>query len=161
MLHAAGPADGDAARDEHEADRESLGDVVDRDRERDHETEGLAASERHAHRDALAERVGRHEADDEQHPSRVRPRDRAEVGLRHASEDSAGDRDGEDTEDGSRDSSNSSVRPPLPEQTDAGSDHEPGGEGVGETDRGTAGIPPQEERERAEAGCNRSDRGHD
>src|SRR5215212_5044399 len=63
--HAPGrrPADRDAARHEHAAEREPLRDVVDGDRQGDHQPELLASAERDADPDALGERVERHYAD--------------------------------------------------------------------------------------------------
>ena len=76
---AGGAQDAHASRDEHEADREALGDVVDRDRDRGHEPERLTAAEGDADADALGERVHRHHADEQQRPAGVGAGERLEV----------------------------------------------------------------------------------
>src|SRR4029450_4124651 len=82
-------AHGAAARDEDEADRQTLRDVVHGDRERDQEPERPAVAERDADADALRERVERHRADDQERTTGVCAAQRSEVELRSRLEEVA------------------------------------------------------------------------
>ena len=79
MLQPGRGPDRGPARDEHEADREPLGDVVHGDRDRDEDPERLASAERGADTDSLGDRMDGHHADDQERLDGVVAAQRAEL----------------------------------------------------------------------------------
>ena len=87
-------ADRSAARNEDEADREPLGDVVHRDRDRDQQAKRRSVSERSSDPDSFGRGMDCHHADDQERPPRVLAAQRSqgvsvvvrEVALRHQHE---------------------------------------------------------------------------
>ena len=90
----------DAAGDEDEADRETLGDVVDRDRDRGHEPELFAAAEGDADTDAFGERVHGHDADEQERLAGIGVGERLEVDVLPSSQPTRRPGDEEDAHEG-------------------------------------------------------------
>jgi hypothetical protein len=133
------------------------------DRRGDERAELFAAAERDADADPLRERVNGHHGDDEQPGARVRPPEHAEVQvLMRVTEPAARHLDERDPDErAERGPTDADVRA-FPEQRGARAEHEPRRDRVGDPEPRPAHLREDEERQRTEAGGERSEgRGHE
>ena len=159
MLQPAACEHADAPRHEHEADRESLGDVVDGDRQRAWRARATASSANDdADADPLGDRVDGHHADDQERLARVGGAERLEADVRPAG-DGPGQERGErkpEEEPGRR--APAAGGDALPEEQTARRDHAPGRSCVRDADRRARETRRERKRNGAEP---RRERGHE
>ena len=138
------------ARHENKADRESLRDVVHSDRQADEDPQVLLHAEGDAYADTFREGVDRHDPDDQECLRRVGSLERPQMQRLVGVDDSLRDED----EDGAGKDTYSralrSVPGSLDDETEARTEHQPGGEPVRDTEPVTPGTTAEEERERAQ-----------
>jgi hypothetical protein len=117
----------------------------------DQRAERRAVAERDADPDPLCEGVQGHNADDHQRAERIRAAQRAEVHVSVLSELTAGDEDEGSSERDAGECPRGARANALPEETDAGADHEAGRDRGRQTHPAALDPSPEQERQGAEA----------
>ena len=150
------------ARDENEADREALGDVVNRDRNSDQDPQGFSAAEGRSDTDSLGDGVNGHHGDDEERLYGVVSAKRTELELAMRRVQEARDDEDEDDACGNTDGRTSTASMACCEdETGACAKHHATRRRIRDAQGVSAVRAGKEERQRAEAGSERREKRRD
>jgi hypothetical protein len=146
-----GTADRLAPGDEDQANGQPFGYVVHRDSRGDENAERFAAAEGYADADALRERVQRHHPDDHQSLAGVCAAQSSQLQLAMTLQPSRAESDERNAEERSGNDAQKSRLQAFVDQTEAGGDHQSGGDGIRHRQPGTRHPPVEQKRERTQA----------